>query len=788
MRTFANGRSNSPRCIHGCRVTGTLTVAVVALGWAIVASAGGLRLDGTFIQYQEPMMAMDADAWRRELDTMRQARLSLVVVQCLQHDDRRFIPEAPDHFDPTRAILEYADRHEMQVFLGLATDKAWWHQSTESSYLDTAARQDRALADEVWKRYGRHASFAGWYLPREMWDGPYTPEQIERLAGYFRTVGDHCRTLSGRKPVAIAPFFSGNVSAAEVGRIYSRFLDKAGLDVVMLQDGVGARGWDHQVAERIVPCFAALRDACVTHGVELWSDLESFRLVEPATAERPHPRFAPAAADRIGRQLAAAAPFVQRFVTFDFFHYMSPHRHDEARTRLHEQYMATYVHQDFLPTVGRSVMIDPGFGYYRDRSPASIAAEIRANGYNIAHYILTADSLVQPELIAALHREGIGVWYVTFGNGTYSTRDLPPERTDWRMVTRTELAGGKLDDGFTRFCLNHPDYRAWKKAAMARVLNTHPFQGIDVAEPHWPEYPGIESPAYACFCPQCLAAFQRMYPEEKALPDILDTESPRHPSKNRPLWQKWLAFRQASLTDFLNDLVNGPGGLRQRAPHALVCTWTLALGGADGVRRVLEDSGEDAGEVVRVVRPDVHCLQTHWPDWLQADLPPDYVRRYAPFIAQIREKAPSLPIVIQADIGSRPENRRSWEWIHRFEQVCGELGAVGSMPYEYFLGMYTYTDPPRVTEVRRIGSRVQLHFTGRLDPEAAAEPTRYRLSPGRIEAVCVDGSIVELNLQDLRPGQACTLELRNLPSAAGRRLFDDHPPAVLDLQTLRFRY
>ncbi len=770
------------------RLARTLAAIAVVMGCASTARADGLRLDGTFIQYQPPMMAMGADAWRCELDTMRQARLSRIIIQRLHHNDLRFIPQDPQSFDPTRAILEYADRHEMQVFLGLADDKAWWTRSTEEPHLDAAAQQDRTLADEVWQRYGQHSSFAGWYLPREMWDGPYTAEQIDRLARSFRTVADHCRSLSEGKPVAIAPFFSGNVPAAEFGKLYTRFLEQAGLDIVMLQDGVGAHGWDNQVAERIVPYFAAMRDACVTHGVELWSDLESFRLVEPATAERPQPGFAPADANRIGRQLAAAAPFVTRFITFDFFHYMSPHRGNEARARLYEQYMAAFVRKDFLPTIGRSVMIDPAFGYYRDRSPASIAAEIRANGYNIAHYILTADSLVQPELIAALHREKIGVWYVTFGNGTYSTRDLPPEWPSWRMVTRTELAGGELRDGYHRLCLNHPDYRAWKKEAMARVLANHPFQGIDIAEPHWPEYPGIESPAYGCFCSRCLAAFQRMYPDEGALPDILDTQSPRHPTKNSSLWQKWLAFRQASLTDFLNDLVNGPGGLRQRAPHALVCTWTLALRGDQGVKRVREDSGEDAGEIVRVVRPDAHCLQTHWPDWIQADLPADYIRQYAPFIAQIRASAPSVPIVIQADIGSQPQNRRSWEWVHRLERVCGELGVAGSMPYEFFVGMYTYTDAPRVTEVRRVGSRVQLHFTRRLDAATAAEPTRYRLSPGQVASVDVDGSLAELPPEGLRPGQACTLEIHDLPDASDRRLFRDNPPAVLKVQTVRFRY
>src|SRR5581483_4120953 len=220
---------------------------------------------------------------------------------------------------------------------------------------------------------------------------------------------------------------------------------------------------------------------------------------------------------------------------------------------------------------GRSVEVDPGFPYYQHRSPESIAAEIRANGYRIVRYILTADSNFDPALLAAFRREGIAVWYATFCNGTYTTQDLPPGWQAWKMVTRTELEGKSLNDGYTRLCLNNPDYRAWKKRRIGRLLRAHPFVGVDLMEPHWPEYPGSESPAYACFCAHCLAAFRKRFPEETALPDILHADSPRSPQQNPALWKKWLEFRHASLTDFLNDLVNGKGGIREATPRARVC-------------------------------------------------------------------------------------------------------------------------------------------------------------------------------------------------------------------------
>ncbi|UCG15332.1 MAG: hypothetical protein JSV19_08530 [Phycisphaerales bacterium] len=441
-----------------------------------------------------------------------------------------------------------------------------------------------------------------------------------------------------------------------------------------------------------------------------------------------------------------------------------------------------------LPIYGPSVIIDPSFSYYRNRTVQSIAAEVRANGYTIVRYVLTADSNLDPALVSAFQRENIGVWYLTFGNGTYSTKDLPEGWQAWKMVTRTDLEGGSHSDGFTRLCLNNSSYRSWKKSQIARTLARCPFQGVDIAEPHWPEYPGVESPAYACFCPSCLAAFQKMFPGETALPNIIDAGSPRSPARNPGLWTKWLAFRQTSLTTFLDDLVNGHDGVREEAPGVKVSVWTLALAGKDGMRSVQEDSGEDACQIVGVVKPDLHCLQTHWPDWLRPDLKPHYVDAYAPFIQQIRRVAPNLPLMIQADIGSKQENRRSWEWIKAFERACARLGADSTTLYEYSLGRYMYTDPPRITEVRTHGKRLELRFTKRLEASSAADVSHYQLAPGTIVGAEVDGNLVLLSVTGVEPGTPSVLTARGLADAPDRRFFHDHPLTVLRSQTVRFTF
>ncbi|HZP80631.1 MAG TPA: hypothetical protein VFB21_03250, partial [Chthonomonadaceae bacterium] len=248
-----------------------------------------------------------------------------------------------------------------------------------------------------------------------------------------------------------------------------------------------------------------------------------------------------------------------------------------------------------------------------------------------------------------------------------------------------------------------------------------------------------------------------------------------------------LEFRHASLTDFLNDLVNGKGGIREATPRARVCLWTLALSEPNGLQRVREDSGEDAAELARVVRPDLHCFQTHWPDWVIADLPPNYVDAYRPFLAAVRAAAPKLPLMIQADTGSQPQNRRSWDWIRGFERACARLGVGSTTFYEYFIGLSMYTDAPRIAEVRAHKASVELRFTKRLDTASARDRARYHLDKGRITAVRVDGSNVHLTVEGVRPGDHCTLTVRDIADDTRVRLFRDHPPAVLTSQTVRFR-
>ena len=247
-----------------------------------------------------------------------------------------------------------------------------------------------------------------------------------------------------------------------------------------------------------------------------------------------------------------------------------------------------------------------------------------------------------------------------------------------------------------------------------------------------------------------------------------------------------MEFRANSHTDFLNDLLNGAGGVRKTHPQLPVVVWILAIDAPDPVRFVREVHGQDIAEVVRQVRPDAVCLQTHWPDWIKADLAPDYVRAYQPLVKAAREVRRNLPIMVQADIGSQPQNRRSWQWIEAFREACRSIGVQSTTLYEYMLGMYMYADPPNaVKATRESRDTVLLVFNKRLDARSAGEKGRYRFAPSlEIKRIEVDGNLVRLHTAPMRAKQRYRLTIQGIADDPSARWLPDTPALTLSGQTV----
>ncbi|MDH7602438.1 MAG: hypothetical protein QHI38_09875 [Armatimonadota bacterium] len=422
---------------------------------------------------------------------------------------------------------------------------------------------------------------------------------------------------------------------------------------------------------------------------------------------------------------------------------------------------------------GRSITVDPAYPYYKDRSVESVVEEIKANGYDEVRLCCVNESGIDGKLVKAFADAGVRVWMLTFTNGVYSRVDLPKGWEAWRMKLRKKPDPA----GFTMLCPNNRDYRAWKKQQVTAALQKYPFYGIDLAEPQMPAYPGPESEYYGCFCDACLAEFKRLYPDAPCFPDFDDPKSPHYWKTDKELYEKWVGFRVASVVNWLDDLVNGEGGIREKCPGVKVATWSLGLDVPDQLAKLREWQALDAAAIVRRVKPDVHVIQTDWPDWIKDNLKPDYPSAYKPVFDSVRQAAPSIPILLQTDIGSKPNMRRDNQWIKAVEAEAKKLGYAGVFHYEYHLGDYIYSEPPAVLASSFQSDTIKLVFNKRLDPAQACNVSNYSLSSGRVDFARVDGNIVYLSVSGV--GRGSVLTISGLSDDPSRRLYHDKPACVM---------
>ena len=422
---------------------------------------------------------------------------------------------------------------------------------------------------------------------------------------------------------------------------------------------------------------------------------------------------------------------------------------------------------------GPSIQIDPSFPYYQQRSPESIVEEIMLAGYQSVHYFVVNEHVVQEDLLHAFRRQGMPVWAMVIGNGTFSTERFPEEWPSWQMKLLKEP-----NDGFWRLSPFSEGYVKWKKSAMAKLVSEYPFDGIEIAEPYFPEWGGVQRGVYGDIGPLAQAAFRARYGID--MPEFSNSSAPGYYLRDIQTYRKWIDFRVDAVNGFINEMINGAGGVREARPDIAVATWSLAINaGADSMERLREYQGLHAPSMIATVRPDIHFLQTHWPDWTRGDLPADYVRGYQPFADEIREHFPELPLAVQADIGSARHMIKDGKWLKEFSRVVFGLGYASWTAYEYHTGGYMYEESPLPVHAgRRSGSELVISFHKRIDEQSAMNASNYKVWDNGAymqlawDGIKVDGNRVILRTERL-PQHPFELELSGIRDTPQRWLFKE---------------
>lgn len=380
------------------------------------------RLRGTLIQ-PWLLAGWSREQLRAELEYMRGACIDQLVVQWTADSKSRttFYPTALPDYKPASdkdllaALFAEANELKLDVYLGLQTNDDWEDKyGNDPDWLKGEARESVRLANDVWKRYEGsrefRARFKGWYLPFEFDNVHFrAPDQggtgLAPLVEYYATVGEQLHILTADKPVVISPFYnvSGDPTpnsprpsewlqdkAGEWRHILGYILARSPIDIVALQDGVGAQEKieqsSHATVAQLPTMFAATAGAIRDSGkkIELWANTETYVQNRPGLVGN-QPMFV----RDIVAGMRAVNPYVTNVISFSFNHYMSPQQGHGAFYRSYRSYLASGEVEKAAPMSPPALRAEP-----MDAVTIALNWDAPARGDDVAGYNLFRDGVL----------------------------------------------------------------------------------------------------------------------------------------------------------------------------------------------------------------------------------------------------------------------------------------------------------------------------------------------------------------------------------------------------------
>lgn len=295
-----------------------------------------MRITGTFldeITHDIPSNNWGRDEWATDLSTMRAIGIDTVILiraGCGRTATfpsevlRREVKVYPVYEDLVDMFLSLAEENELDFYFGTYDSVTFApRERSIPEHLDLG----RAFIDEVWERYGGRTAFKGWYLTFEI--GRREPTRLACL----RQLGRHCKDISPHLPTLISPYIAGGKLVREPVSLREHYLDwddilaelEGVIDIVAFQDG--------QVDLDVLPDFLQANSELIhRHGMRAWSNVESFDRDMPFN-------FPPIDWRKLWWKMEAAeAAGVEKLITFEFSHFMSPQSCWPAARNLFRRY------------------------------------------------------------------------------------------------------------------------------------------------------------------------------------------------------------------------------------------------------------------------------------------------------------------------------------------------------------------------------------------------------------------------------------------------------------------
>ncbi|MBN1668236.1 MAG: DUF4434 domain-containing protein [Anaerolineales bacterium] len=290
-----------------------------------------IPITGTFldeISHDIPHQNWGPAEWERDFQAMRAIGIDTVILirsgyrRWLTYPSEYLIQAQGCHRPPVDLVdlfLGLAERYGMAFYFGTYDSGHYWQIGEFQREIDL----NRAVVDEVWQHYGHRAAFQGWYLTQEV------SRRTKGIIDVYASMGQHCKAISdGQLPVLISPWMDGiksvtsfgaeiykseGISLAEHRAEWDEILAgiRGAVDIIAFQDG-------HVDFHELPAYLEANRQLAERHGLACWTNSETFDRDMPI-------KFLPIKWEKLLLKLQAAAQVgVQKGITFEFSHFMSP--------------------------------------------------------------------------------------------------------------------------------------------------------------------------------------------------------------------------------------------------------------------------------------------------------------------------------------------------------------------------------------------------------------------------------------------------------------------------------
>ena len=286
-----------------------------------------MKITGTFldeISYDIPHQNWGEKEWDADFRSMAAIGIDTVIlIRCGLRQYMAFPSEVlkkrvnalDPYCDLTAMFLRLAEKYRMKFYFGTYDCGLEPEQVDFQNDLETNMR----VVEEAWKRYGKSPAFGGWYLSREI------SRSRGRTAEGYAKLGSFCKEVSNGLPVLISPFIQGVKANAALGvdapsialeqhekewdGIFSMI--SGSVDTIAFQDG-------HVEIRELEDYLKINMKLAGKHHLHCWTNCETFDRDMPI-------HFLPIKWEKMWHKLRAAeAAGIEKAITFEFSHFMSP--------------------------------------------------------------------------------------------------------------------------------------------------------------------------------------------------------------------------------------------------------------------------------------------------------------------------------------------------------------------------------------------------------------------------------------------------------------------------------